>query len=215
MSKSLPRGVRNHNPGNLRKSQDPWQGLAAQQPDKEFFTFKEPKWGVRAIARTLITYQDRHNRNTIRELISRWAPPNENNTEVYVKLVAKAVGVSADEVVDLQRYEVLEPLVKAIIKHENGMQPYTQAQIDAGLVLAGVEPPRKELTATRTVKAGQVAAGATGLGLAAEIVRDVEPAIPLLRIIADAAPWVLGVVILTAIAWIIWARYDDRRKGLR
>ena len=82
-------------------------------------------------------------------------------------------------------------------------------------MLAGIEPPGKPITKTRTVQASQVAAGATVTGLAAEIVREAEPAIPLLRIVADAAPWVLGVVILAAIGWIVWARIDDRKKGLR
>lgn len=38
-------------------------------------------------------------------------------------------------------YAVLRPLVPAIIKHENGQQPYTNAEMDAGLVLASVETP--------------------------------------------------------------------------
>ena len=215
MTKSLPRGIRNHNPGNLRLSKDPWQGLADKQTDGAFFQFREAKWGIRALARTLITYQDRHGLKTVRELIGRWAPPSENNTPAYVAAVAKALGVGQDDPVDLQDHAVMEPLVKAIIRHENGQQPYTQAQIDAGLVLAGIEPPGKPITKTRTVQASQVAAGATVTGLAAEIVREAEPAIPLLRIVADAAPWVLGVVILAAIGWIVWARIDDRKKGLR
>jgi hypothetical protein len=35
-----PRGIRNNNPGNLRRNSDPWQGLAERQGDVEFFTFK-------------------------------------------------------------------------------------------------------------------------------------------------------------------------------
>lgn len=214
--KNLPRGIRNHNPGNLRLSKDPWQGLAKRQGDPAFFQFEDAPWGIRALARTLITYQDKHGLKSVRRLIGRWAPPEDkNDTPAYVVAVARALNVEPDEQIDLHDYAVLEPLVRAIIRHENGVQPYTQAQIDKGLVLAGVEPAKRPLTTSRTVKAGQVAAGATGLGMIAEVVRDTEPAIPLLRLVADAAPWVLGVVILVAIGWIIWARYDDRRKGLR
>ena len=103
----------------------------------------------------------------------------------------------------------------AIIKHENGQQPYTDAEIDAGLVLAGVEPPQRPLAKTRTVQGGQVAAGATVLGLTAEAVRQVEPAIPLLQSLLQVAPWVVGAAALTGIAYMIWARIDDRRRGLR
>jgi hypothetical protein len=35
-----PRGIRNNNPGNIRRNSDPWQGLAERQGDVEFFTFK-------------------------------------------------------------------------------------------------------------------------------------------------------------------------------
>jgi len=213
--RALPRGIRNHNPGNLRRSADPWQGLAATQTDAEFFQFVSAKWGIRALARTLIAYQDRVGLRNIKQMIGRWAPPVENDTGAYVCVVAAAVGVGAEERIDVHDYAVLRPLVVAIIKHENGQQPYTDAEIDAGLVLAGVEPPQRPLGKTRTVQGGQVAAGATVLGLTAEAVRQVEPAIPLLQSLLQVAPWVVGAAALVGIAYMIWARIDDRRRGLR
>lgn len=213
--KSQPRGIRNHNPGNIRRSKDPWQGLAAQQTDKDFLTFEAPKWGIRALARTLITYQDRHGLNTVRGIISRWAPPNENNTLAYVRAVAAAVGVGPDDVIDLQHYEILRPMVVAIIKHENGMQPYSAAQIDAGLVLAGVVGKPKPIAKTTEVRAGTVAAGAAGAGVVAEAVRQAEPALPFLHLLTDMAPWIVALVVLGVAGWIIWSRIEDRRKGLR
>lgn len=213
--RSLPRGIRNHNPGNLRRSSDPWQGLAPQQTDPDFCQFESAKWGVRALARTLIAYQDRWGLKSVKRIISRWGPPNENDTGAYVKAVAEAVGVSPDEPIDTHDYKILKPLTLAIIRHENGHQPYTDSEIDAGLVLAGVEPPQKPLAQTRTVKGGQVAAGATLLGLTAEAVKDVEPAIPLLQTALQAAPWVVGIIALLGIGYMIWARIDDRRRGLR
>jgi hypothetical protein len=213
--RALPRGIRNHNPGNLRRSADPWQGLAATQTDAEFFQFASAKWGIRALARTLIAYQDKVDLRNIKQMIGRWAPPVENDTGAYVRVVAAAVGVGPEERIDVHDYAVLRPLVLAIIKHENGQQPYTDAEIDAGLVLAGVEPPQRLLGKTRTVQGGQVAAGATVLGLTAEAVRQVEPAIPLLQSLLQVAPWVVGAAALAGIAYMIWARIDDRRRGLR
>lgn len=214
-NRSLPRGIRNHNPGNLRRSSDPWQGLAPQQTDPDFCQFESAKWGVRALARTLIAYQDRWGLKSVKRIISRWAPPNENDTEAYVRAVAEAVGVSPDAPIDTHDYKILKPLTLAIIRHENGQQPYTDSEIDAGLVLAGVEPPQKPLSQTRTVKGGQVAAGATLLGLTAEAVKDVEPAIPLVQTALQVAPWVVGIIALLGIGYMIWARIDDRRRGLR
>lgn len=212
---SVPRGIRNNNPGNIRRSADPWQGLARDQNDDAFFQFAEPKWGIRALARVLISYQDRHGLRTVRAIISRWAPPVENKTSSYIDHVAHRLGVGAEDPLDIHDYRVLRGLVEAIIAHENGQQPYTDAQIDAGLVLAGVEPPIRPLSETRTVKGAQVAAGATALGVVAEAVDKIQPAIPLLQRIAEIAPWVLAILALAGIGYVIWARYDDRRKGLR
>lgn len=210
-----PRGIRNNNPGNIRRSGDPWQGLAKDQNDAEFFTFAAPKWGIRALARVLISYQDKHGLRTVRTIISRWAPPVENKTSNYIDHVARRLGVGADDPLDVHDYRVLRGLVEAIISHENGQQPYTDAQIDAGLVLAGVEPPTKPLIETRTVKGAQVAAGATALGVVAEAVDKIQPAIPLLQRVVEIAPWVLAVLAMAGIGYVVWARYDDRRKGLR
>lgn len=52
--KSLPRGLRNNNPGNIRTTKDKWQGLREKQTDKDFFQFTEMKWGYRALIRTLL-----------------------------------------------------------------------------------------------------------------------------------------------------------------
>lgn len=212
---ALPRGIRNHNPGNLRRSGDPWQGLAKEQTDPEFFQFVSAKWGIRALARTLITYQDRLGLTTVSQIIARWAPPNENDTGAYVRAVVDRIGVDADERADVHDYETLRPLVEAIVRHENGQQPYTNAEIDAGLVLAGVEPPRRSLASTRTVRGGQLAAAATAAGIAAEAIRQVEPAIPLLQTAIQYAPWIVSIIALAGIAYMIWARIDDRRRGLR
>ena len=52
-----PRGIRNNNPGNLDKGA-PWQGLVNNSSEPRFCTFKDPVWGIRALAVTLITYHD-------------------------------------------------------------------------------------------------------------------------------------------------------------
>ena len=212
---AMPRGIRNHNPGNLRKSNDPWQGLAPDQTDPDFLQFESSKWGIRALARTLIAYQDRIGLRSIKSIIYRWAPPNENNTSAYIQSVAKKLDVTPDEPINVHDYKILQPLTLAIISQENGQQPYTDTEIDAGLVLAGVVAPQKPLTQTRTIKGGQVAAGATVLGLTTEAVRQAEPVIPLLQSLIQVAPWVVGAAALAGIAYMIWARIDDRQRGLR
>lgn len=214
-----PRGIRNHNPGNIRRSSDPWQGLAERQGDVEFFTFKSPIYGIRALARTLITYQDKHGLRTIRQIIGRWAPPVENNTNAYVRAVADATDLDADQMLDLHDFDYLFPLTKAIIKHENGQQPYTDAQITKALVLAGVEPEAPSLQKTRTVKGGQAATAATaGVGVIEAMQQTIDPARDALMGLApylEVAKWLLLVVTLVGIGVMLWARIDDHRKGLR
>ncbi len=217
--KSVPRGIRNNNPGNLRRTDDPWQGLTPGQPDKEFFTFKSEVYGIRALARTLIAYQDNHRLRSIRQIISRWAPANENNTGAYIDAVAKSTGFDPDRPLDMHRFDYISAVVKAIIQHENGQQPYTDAQVTKALVLAGVEPEQQNLQKTRTVKAGQAATAATvGLSVVEAVQQTVDPAKDALLAITpyvDFAKWALLAITLIGIGAMLWARIDDRRKGLR
>ncbi len=218
-SDRAPRGIRNNNPGNLRRNGDPWQGLAERQGDVEFFTFKSAIYGIRALARTLIAYQDKHGLRTIRQIISRWAPPNENNTNAYIRAVAADTGQDADQIFDMHRFDHLLPLAKAIIRHENGQQPYTDVELTKGLVLAGVEPEKTNLQASRTVKGGQAATAATaGLGVVEAVQQTIDPARDALVGLApylEIAKWLLLAVTLIGIGVMLWARIDDHRKGLR
>lgn len=148
-----PRGIRNYNPGNIRHTQGiRWQGTAPNQTDSQYVQFINPRWGIRAIARVLITYQDKRRAadgspiDTVREIIERWAPPSENNTDAYVISVARALGLDPDVAsVDVYDFEIMRALVTVIIRHENGSGPlpggrwYGDTIIADGLALAGIE----------------------------------------------------------------------------
>lgn len=130
---ALPRGIRNNNPGNLERTGTKWKGMAAQQSDPRFIVFEAPSWGVRALGRVLKTYESR-GLDTVRAIVNRWAPPIENNTSAYVTAVARALGVSPDQRISVDAR--LAELAAAIIKHENGQQPYSPADIAAWVRLA-------------------------------------------------------------------------------
>tara|TARA_R110002095_G_scaffold53860_1_gene46593 strand:- start:1960 stop:2619 length:660 start_codon:yes stop_codon:yes gene_type:complete len=219
MTTKQSRGIRNNNPGNIRRNGDPWQGLAKEQNDREFFTFKSAIYGIRALARLLITYQDKYGLCTIETIITRWAPAVENNTKAYIQSVAHHTGFSSLQTLDMHRFEHLKPVVEAIIRHENGQQPYGDVEITKALVLAGVEPKQQNLQASRTVKGGQVAtAGTLGAGTIEAVQETLEPATTTLIAIApylEVAKWALLIVTLVGIGVMLWARIDDRRKGLR
>lgn len=212
---TTPRGIRNNNPGNIEYTGEQWQGLDTPPSDGRFCRFQTPAFGIRAIARVLITYRDRHGINTIRDAINRWAPPAENDTAAYIAHVAAKCGVTPVQPVDLGSYQIARPLVETIILHECGQQPYTPAQIDKGLTLAGIEPPPAPLSQSRTVKGGQVAAGAGILSVFSGIVDQAQPAMPFLQTAMFYAPWIVGGLVLLGVGYMLWARLDDRRRGLR
>lgn len=221
-TQGTPRGIRNHNPLNIRLNPaNRWQGRVPPErnTDGAFEQFTDPVWGIRAGAVLIIAHYDRRGADTIRELVRIWAPESENDTEAYAAFVARESGFGADEKLDFHRAEHLRPVLLAMIRMENGQQPYTDAQIDAALVRAGVLPPARPLPATRTVRGGQAAATGTLGAAAVEAVQQaIGPARDTLAGIApylDAAKWVLLALTLIGIGVMLWARLDDRRKGLR
>lgn len=119
------RGIRNNNPGNIRWG-DEWKGLVpqVQRTDKSFCQFISPEYGIRAMIIILRNYQSKYGLKTITGIVKRWAPPNENDTQAYIRNVAQATGTDADKPIDLTDSRKLIPLLQAIIKHENGSQPY-------------------------------------------------------------------------------------------
>lgn len=88
---SLPRGLRNNNPLNIRGSKTLWLGQTGT--DGTFCKFESMRWGYRAAFRLLHTYRTKYNIISIRQIIGRWAPPNENNTQAYIDKVCTMMGV--------------------------------------------------------------------------------------------------------------------------
>ncbi|EIV5432934.1 TPA: hypothetical protein QHR59_002127 [Klebsiella aerogenes] len=130
-----PRGVRNNNPGNLEaSSSNPWVGQTGS--DGRFAKFETPEHGIRALGRNLLSYQ-RQGIDTVSDIINRWAPPSDNNdTAAYIKSVCAQLGVKADQPLDASNPDTLQALCAAIIKHENGSQPYSNEQLSTGVSAA-------------------------------------------------------------------------------
>ncbi|MGK9168040.1 structural protein [Inquilinus limosus] len=219
------RGERNNNPGNIERiAANPWQGRLSeaeyrgtaefQRNGGRFEVFSAPVWGIRALAALLIAYQDRHGLRTIRGIISRWAPGQENDTDAYIAHVARLTGFGPDAVLDLHGYAHLAPLVKAVITHENGRNIYPDSVIDDGLLRAGVQPPGRAVVsraADRAKTTVAVAAGGTAvLGAAVDGLQQIAPALPVVQQIAALPPAALVVAGAVAaaglIAWLVLRR---------
>ena len=128
---SLPRGLRNNNPGNIRITKDKWQGLRDKQEDKSFFQFEEMKWGYRALIRTLQNYRKRHSCQTIADFIKRWAPENENNTAGYINRVCREMQVPNTYIPDINDKATMCAFAAAISQVENGV-PAVMSDVEAG-----------------------------------------------------------------------------------
>lgn len=90
--------------------------------------------GIRALAKTLSTYESKHGLNTVEDIIRRYAPNSENDTSSYIKSVSNSLGVKSIDEINVQA--VMPDLIKAIIKHENGSQPYSDTVINQGIKLS-------------------------------------------------------------------------------
>ena len=120
MSEKLPRGVRNHNPGNIRLSKTRWQGQKEFQFDPAFVEFEDPVMGLRALMKVLLTYDRKYGLDTVQSIINRWAPPHENATGHYAAHVCKRLNVKMRTTLNMKDPQILIGLAEAITLHENG-----------------------------------------------------------------------------------------------
>lgn len=120
---SEPRGLRLNNPMNIRHSNSKWQGLSEHQADPDFCQFDSVELGIRAGMKILQTYAGRR-WDTVRAIVSHWAPPNENDTTVYINNVAAAVAEAPDDYLNFGNFDTMVAVCKAIIHQEQGQQPF-------------------------------------------------------------------------------------------
>lgn len=137
MTATETRGVRNRNPGNIDlNSRNDWVGqlgLETGVAKPRFARFDTPENGIRALGKTLLTYQRKHGLKTVKAIISRWAPSVENDTGAYVRAVEASTGTRPGAEIDLTRPTVMTGFVKAIIHHENAGFVYSAAVLAEGV----------------------------------------------------------------------------------
>lgn len=127
-----PLGLRNNNPGNLRTG-DNWQGMIGSNAG--FVVFQDISWGIRALAMDLAGDISKDGDNTIRKLITAFAPPSENDTMAYINAVSDYTGLSPDHILTADG-STLRRLIRAIMNVELGSNYsalITNADIDEGI----------------------------------------------------------------------------------
>ena len=134
----MSRGMRNNNPLNIRRSADLWEGARMEQTDRSFVQFVSLAYGYRAAWKLLESYWQHFKRLrlpfTVANIIARWAPPNENDTDHYVRTVLSLTSLGGKE--NLPRpfvgiaIDKLVHLLAAMTTMECGI-PYKEVDTDA------------------------------------------------------------------------------------
>lgn len=117
----LPIGLRNNNPGNIRVSESKFKGeLPSDNAFKKFDTIVN---GYRAMFVLLRNYNRLYGINTIRGIVSRYAPPTENNTSSYIEYVCMVCNYPPDKEIDFKRKKLFVLIVYAMAYIETGYKP--------------------------------------------------------------------------------------------
>jgi hypothetical protein len=126
--RSSPIGVRNNNPFDMR----PWK--AGQNAAGGFLRFGDMQSGVTAGLQNLVYAEDGHGRDTLRKIISAYAPSSDgNNTAKYIADVAKATGIGADQKINLHDPKVLRAVSRAMLGAEGTSGAVSNKMLDAGI----------------------------------------------------------------------------------
>lgn len=127
----VPRGIRNNNPGNLRKTPQLWDG-EIKGPDTAFKTFKTAIDGLKGLKRSILIKFAR-GQNTIRSIITSYAPSSENDTVAYIKFISLHTNSGINDSLNLNNKTALKSFMRAIVLYENGQDPYTNLQYDMAI----------------------------------------------------------------------------------
>ena len=132
----MSRGTDNRNPGNIRRSRVRYKGELHPSTDVAFKQFESMEWGYRAMFVLLDTYRVRYGLTTLREMISRYAPPEENHTGLYIDMVCSMTGITPDEQIDTRSRKTMIPVGAAMSRVENGLAA-DREEVERGFDLTG------------------------------------------------------------------------------
>lgn len=102
----IPAPLRNNNPG-------------AMMPGGKLAQYSDMQTGLQAMDSNLASY-GKQGVNTLAGVISKWAPPNENNTQAYIQDVSQRLGINPTQPIDLSNPAVRQAVSTGIMLHENG-----------------------------------------------------------------------------------------------
>lgn len=116
-----------NNPFDLRDEGIPWKGLIGAK--EGFCQFDTIENGLRAGMKDLHTKYVRDGLKTTRQIVSKYAPPTENDTAAYIEGVCSQLGLQPDEDTHLDQVTNLYAYGGAIIHQEQGRVDYDDLQL--------------------------------------------------------------------------------------
>lgn len=134
-SASAPRGIRNNNPGNLNYVGQNGATLENHATPR-FARFNSAFEGFAALGKQIKAYYNGTSKaagykklQSVEDIISRFAPASENNTQGYIDKLSKMLGVGRGDSLNIQDPKVLATLMNGITQIENGKNPYAPEMV--------------------------------------------------------------------------------------
>jgi len=130
-----PRGIRNNNPGNLNYVGQNGATLEDHATPR-FARFNSAFEGFAALGKQIKAYYNGTSKaagyqklQSVEDIISRFAPASENNTQAYINKLSKMLGVGRGDSLNIQDPKVLATLMNGITQIENGKNPYAPEMV--------------------------------------------------------------------------------------
>lgn len=133
---SLPRGIRNNNPGNIILTNIPWEGKipTSQNTDGEYEQFTNIIYGIRAMIKNLYSYRDR-GLDTITRIVSTWAPDDAATVNNYIAFVSENTRVNPENRFPLDNMDAFYKLVASMAYFENGRPAVSPSQFEKAMAI--------------------------------------------------------------------------------
>lgn len=130
-----PRGIRNNNPGNLNYIGQNGATLE-EHATPRFARFNSAFEGFAALGKQIKAYYNGTSKaagyqklQSVEDIISRFAPASENNTQAYINKLSNMLGVGRGDSLNIQDPQVLATLMNGITQIENGKNPYAPEMV--------------------------------------------------------------------------------------
>lgn len=114
-----PRGVRNNNPLNIKRSSQVFLGETTNIYETTFKTFKSVVWGFRAAICIIRTYIMLKDCKTPYAIIHRWCP--DETADRYTVFVCRKVGIDPNQEINFAQRTIIVALVSAMAIFETGV----------------------------------------------------------------------------------------------